>query len=211
MSAPKRTKRPWEKEMPELNKYDWVVAVGFHPAHKNSPRDLRVSNALMQMADGETNLMWATQQTIAQYADVSDVRQVRTSLQRLSASGAVVKRRIADLQPDMLEALTSKMNSNRNKRGAVYTLRMFWALETFEACGKRQKVEPAHLRKSRERNRTSSVLNNRTSSVLQGQDCRSPAYTTYTNYNDTKAGFERNQDLASTYEGNGYARAKAGG
>lgn len=211
MSEARKSLLPWDKDMPDLNKYDWVVAVGYHPMHKNHPRDLRVANALMQKADMSTNLMWATQQTIAQYADLADVRQVRSSIQRLAASGAINKRRIADLQPDILEALNGKMDRNRNRRGSVYQLKMFWAYETFEAFAKRAKVEPSHLRKSRGLNRTTPVLNNRTTIVLSGQDYDSPAYTTSQNYNDTGNGNERKKDLASTYEGNGYSQAKARG
>ncbi len=211
MSEPRKSLLPWDKQLVELNKYDWIVAVGYHPMHKNHPRDLRVANALMQKADAATNLMWATQQTIAQYADLADVRQVRSSVQRLALSGAIDKRRIADLQPDTLETLNGKMDKNRNRRGSVYQLKMFWAYETFEEYAKRTKIEPLHLRKSRGQNRTTPVLNNRTTPVLSGQDYDSPAYTTSKNYNDTRSGSERKNDLASTYEGNGYSQAKARG
>ncbi len=208
MSEPRKSTLPWEKQLVDLNKYDWIIAVGYCPMHKNHPRDLRVANALMQKADLATNLMWATQQTIAQYADLADVRQVRSSVKRLAASGALDKRRIADLQPDILESLNGKMDKNRNRRGTVYRLKMFWAFEIFEGHAKRCKEEPLHLRKSRDNNRTGVVLNNRTGVVLSEQDWRSPAYTTSQNYNDTERGFERKEDLESTREGNSYSHAK---
>lgn len=201
-------KQPWDKELSELTKYDWSVAVGLHPQHKNCPLDLRVANILMQRADAGTCLMWATQQSIAKLVGVADERQVRTAMRRLEESGAIVKKRIADLQPDTFDALGEKMSGNRNKRGVIYTLKLFWAMETFEAYVKRSPSEPKHLRKTREEHRTTIVRNDRTTIVRSGQDYDSPPYTTSQNYTDTEKGNERKQDLASTREGNLYAKAK---
>jgi alkylated DNA nucleotide flippase Atl1 len=208
VGPPKKSRLPWEKPLPDLSKYDWLTAVGLHPMHKHCDRDLRIANIVMQMADAETGLMWATQQTIAALAGVGDERQVRTTMQRFEKSGALSKARIADLQQDTLDALHEKMSGNRNKRGAVYKLRMFWAFETFEAYGKRKAQEPDHLRKMRELNRTTPVRCERTTPVRLEQDNGCPAYTTEGNYTDTENGNERKQDLASTREGlNPYALA----
>ena len=150
----KRSLLPWEKSMVDLTKYDWLTAVGLSPQHKTFARDLRVAIIVMQMTDAETDFCWPTQQTLAQLSGFGDVRQVRTALKRLEMSGAIRKKRIADLQPDILDVLGAKMSGNRNKRGAIYKIQKFWALETFEAYAKRQRTEPDHLRKKRELNRT---------------------------------------------------------
>jgi len=196
MKEPRKPpKQPWEKELIELTKYDWSIAVGLHPKHKNCPLDLRVANVLMQKADGGTCLMWATQQSIAKLVGVADERQVRTAMHRLEESGAIIKKRIADLQPETFESLGEKMNGNRNKRGVVYTLKLFWAMETFEQYANRSPAEPRHLRKKREGHRTTIVRQHRTTIVRSGQDYDSPPYTTVGNYTDTKGAFEGKEPI----------------
>jgi hypothetical protein len=187
---PKKALMPWEKEMIDLTKYDWAIAVGHHPAHKNCPRDLRVANVFQKLTDAETGLMWATQQTIAQLAGLGDERQVRTAMQRFEASKAIEKKRIANLQTDTLEALGAKMNSHRNRRGAVYKLRMFWAYETFETYAKRDRREPEQLRKGRLVKRTTIVRSKRTTIVRSGADHDSPAYIQEDISTDIKEGHE---------------------
>lgn len=127
MNRPDRKVQPWEKELVELTKFDWLLAVGMSHWHKHSPLQLRVAIVLMQHADGKTMLAWPSQRTIAQYAGVAAESQVRRAVAALCESQALKRCRISQLD----EADQAKVT--RNKRGVAYRLSMFWALEILEA------------------------------------------------------------------------------
>lgn len=209
--APKRRLYPWQKEAADLNKFDWMTAVGISERHRNSPRDLRVAAVMLRLADQETNYVWATQETIAKLAGLADGRQVRASMERLEGAkgsgGALRRSRIGDLQPDMVEQLDGRMNA-RNRRGVVYKLSMFWAYEVFEGYGKAARREPSQLRKGKATKRTAPVRYDRTAPVRYEADYVSPAYIEEDIPSDINSGRERKEDLASTREGNAYATAK---
>lgn len=207
----KRAAYPWQKEAADLNKFDWMTAIGISERHRNSPRDLRVAAVMLRLADQETNYVWATQETIAKLAGLADGRQVRASMERLEgekgSGGALRRSRIGDLQPDMLEQLAGRMNA-RNRRGVVYKLSMFWAYEVFEGYGKTDRKEPSQLRKGKALNRTTSVRSYRTEPVRSTPDYVSPAYIEGDMQRDIRDSRERKEDLASTREANSYSKAK---
>lgn len=215
MSEPKkRAGYPWQKELIDLNKFDWMTAVGISKRHRNSPRDLRVAAVLLRLADQDTGYVWATQETIALLAGLADVRQVRAAIERLEkgekeekGTGALKRSRISDLQPDMVERLAGRMNA-RNRRGVVYKLSMFWAYEVFEGYGKSARSEPSQLRKGKASKRTTPVRYERTTPVRSTPDYASPAYIERDIQRDIRSPQGGKEDLASTREGNSYATAK---
>ncbi len=169
---------PWTKEYQDLNRYDWLTAVNTHKQHCSSPRDLRVANAIMQHVNEETGLALPSQRTLAQWARVSDERQLRYSLDALAETGAIKKKRMKDLQPDTLEALRKVIT--RTKRAVVYQIDTWWAYEAFEAYKfhlAHSLAEPSQLKHGRIAYRTTSVRNNRTTSVRSIEDYDSPPNT----------------------------------
>jgi hypothetical protein len=202
MTAPKRARlHPWHKECNALSKYDWQTAVCHHPIHKNRPLDLRVANALMQLADSETLFAWPSQRTLARYAGVPHERQVRLALSSLVATGAIAKILVRDLDPEIATKVS------RSRRGSAYRLKKFWAWEVFEASQKVKNSEPSSLRRGRELYRTSTVPENRTPSVRSEQDGVRPPNTESKHHETEKRAFEGKQGRASTRE-NRYAQQK---
>lgn len=133
-------KKPWEKELNELNKFDWSIAVGLSHDHKHSPLQLRVANVLMHHADSNTMLAWPSQRTIAQYVGAAGESQVRKAVVALCESGAVTRGRVSSLQEEDQAKVT------RNKRGVAYRLNLMWAFETLEASLKPLPTMPKQLR-----------------------------------------------------------------
>jgi hypothetical protein len=140
----KHKPRPWDKELCDLTKFDWMTAVGLSHDHKHSPLQLRIANALMQHANDE-NLAWPSQKTLAQYAGVAIESQVRRAIVALCESGALMRGPISQLDDKDQSKIT------RNKRGIAYRLNLFWAFEVFEASRKPLRFEPKHLRDGRAR------------------------------------------------------------
>ncbi|ESY20393.1 helix-turn-helix domain-containing protein [Mesorhizobium sp. LNJC391B00] len=140
MAKPERKRLPWEKELVDLNKFDWLTAVGLSHWHKHSPLQLRVAIGLMQHADPETMVAWPSQQTLAQYAGVASESQIRRAIVALCDSGSIGRGRISSLCEQDQAKVT------RNRRGVAYRLNLFWAFETFEAAQKPLRAMPKQLR-----------------------------------------------------------------
>ncbi|WP_143749678.1 helix-turn-helix domain-containing protein [Mesorhizobium sp. WSM3879] len=140
MAKPERKPLPWEKELVDLTKFDWLTAVGLSHDHKHSPLQLRVAIAIMQHADAKSMLAWPSQRTLAQYVGVAAESQIRRAVLALCESGAITRGRISSLQEDDQAKVT------RNKRGVAYRLNVMWAFETLEASQKPLPRMPKQLR-----------------------------------------------------------------
>ena len=209
---PDRRLQPWEKELVELTKFDWLLAVGMSYWHKHSPLQLRVATVLMQHADSNTMLAWPSQRTIAQYAGVAAESQVRRAVAALCESKALKRCRISQLD----EADQAKVT--RNKRGVAYRLSMFWALETLEASQAPLPRMPKQLRdglaakaaKAKavpgEFDRPTVERNNRPTVERYTPPYDRAAYQPVT-LRDQKKDSPSEQDLASTREASAYALA----
>ncbi|QKD17481.1 helix-turn-helix domain-containing protein [Mesorhizobium sp. NZP2077] len=144
MAKPDRKRLPWEKELVDLNKFDWSIAVGLSHWHKHSPLQLRIANVLMQHAN-DGNIAWPSQQTLAQYAGVADSGQVRKGVRALKGSGAISYCRISQLDDVEQSKIT------RQKRGLAYKLEMFWAYEQLEESQQPLRAMPRQLRDGKAR------------------------------------------------------------
>ncbi|WP_202302260.1 helix-turn-helix domain-containing protein [Mesorhizobium sp. 131-2-1] len=140
MAKPERKRLPWEKELVDLSKFDWQVAVNLSHDHKHSPLQLRVAVALMLHADSETMVAWPSQKTLAQYTGAASESQVRRAVVALCASTAITRGRISSLCEEDQAKVT------RNKRGVAYRLNLLWAFETLEASQKPLPRMPKQLR-----------------------------------------------------------------
>lgn len=145
VSKPDRKRLPWEKDLVDLNKFDWLTAVGLSHWHKYSPLQLRIAIGLMQHADAETMVAWPSQQTLAQYAGVADAGQVRKAIRGLKNSGSISYCRISQLD-DMEQAKIT-----RQKRGLAYKLELFWAYEQLEESQLPLRAMPKQLRDGKAR------------------------------------------------------------
>lgn len=141
MSAP-----PWMKEFKDIKRYDWLTAVNVSDAHCDRPRDLRLANTLMQHMNDETGLSFPTQESLAKWSRLSGDRQVREAIYSLEASGAMVRKKMRDLQPDTLDIV--KKLGHRTMRAVVYKLNLFWAFETFERYQHQMASGPSDRRKN---------------------------------------------------------------
>ena len=172
------SKPPWMKEYRELNRYDWLTAINTHADHFDKPRDLRLANAIMQHVHEGTGLALPTQRTLSQWSRVWNDRQIRYSLDSLSDTGAIRRKRMKDLQPDTLEEIRKVIP--RSMRAVVYQIDTWWAFEAFEAYKYRLVhgvEEPDYLKQGREAYRTGTVRNNRTGTVRSIPDYDSPPNT----------------------------------
>lgn len=216
MAKPERRNLPWEKELSELTKFDWLTAVGLSHDHKHSPLQLRLAIGLMQHADAETMVAWPTQETLAKYAGVAEERQVRRAIKAMCGSQAISRCRISQLDEAVRERVV------RNKRGVAYTLNLAWAFDVLEASKDPLPTEPKHLRDARRKralsqvnsadsDRTTAVLSHRTTVDRYEQDYGSPPYHKGIRSDHKKEAPDR-KDLASTYArgSNGYAAASKG-
>ncbi|WP_192177678.1 helix-turn-helix domain-containing protein [Mesorhizobium amorphae] len=157
MSKPERKRLPWEKELVDLNKFDWLTAVGLSHWHKHSPLQLRIAIALMQHAN-DGNIAWPSQQTLAQYAGVADAGQVRKAVRAFKKSGAISYCRISELDEYEQAKIT------RQKRGLAYELEFFWAYEQLEESQQPLRAMPKQLRDGKARkqlNRSTADRSNR--------------------------------------------------
>lgn len=150
-----RKKKPWEKSLAEMSKYDWIVAISHNQKHGRRPRDLRVAMALMQMADPDTCLAWPTQESLAEMSGFAEERQVRCALRSLVGTGAIQKVRISEIS----EESRAKLGIKRKLSGVAYRLKLFWAQEIFELsmspAGARS--EPAQLALSDKRGKRTNL------------------------------------------------------
>ncbi|CAN7517667.1 helix-turn-helix domain-containing protein [Mesorhizobium caraganae] len=187
MAKPER-KRPWQKTLAEMTKYDWATACCHNEKHRGRTRDLRVAIALMQLADADTCLAWPTQESLAELSGLADTRQVRSALKSLTGTGAIEKKKVSELS----EESNGKLDVKRKSRGIAYKLKLFWAYEILEAAMSpgRVRAEPDRLASSEKRNRTTTVRQNRTTTVRCEQDYHSPPNTTVET-KDTREGAER--------------------
>lgn len=209
-AKPDRKPAPWEKELVELTKHDWQIAVGLSHDHKHSPLQIRVAFILMHHADPKTMLAWPTQESVAEYVGVAEERQVRRAILALCESGAVKRCRISQLDEAERDKIT------RSKRGVVYRLNLYWAWEILEASTKPLAAEPKQLRDARRRketpsgiggaDRTTAVLSERTTTVRYMEDYDSPPNEEGINI-DQKREAPREESLASTREVSAYALA----
>lgn len=205
MPKPERRRLPWEKELIELTKFDWLTAVGLSHDHKHSPLQLRIAIGVMQHADPETKVAWPSQQTLAQYAGVGDERQVRRAILAMCDSGAISRGRISQLDEESREKVT------RHKRGVAYRLNMYWAFEVLEASTKPLPAEPMQLKKAHI-DRTTAVLSDRTTAVRHTQDYGSPPYKEGTlEISEKKAGNEEGSASTRETPASAYSVASRGG
>lgn len=155
MPKPERKRLPWEKELVDLNKFDWSIAVGLSHWHKHSPLQLRIANVLMQHAN-DGNIAWPSRQTLAQYAGVADSGQVRKAVRALKNSGSISYCRISQLD----DAEQAKIT--RQKRGLAYKLELFWAYEQLEESQIPLRAMPKQLRDGKARKQLEQELDRST-------------------------------------------------
>lgn len=224
MANPER-KRAWQKSLAEMSKYDWLTAVCHNQKHGRRTRDLRVAFALMQLADADTCLAWPTQESLAELSGLADTRQVRSALASLAGTGAIEKKKVAELYDES----KGKLDVKRKARGIAYKLKMFWAYEILELAMSPStlRAEPARLASSDKKgkrtntdrfddqpNRTTADRQKRTTTDRCKADCHRPPNTTRET-KDTEEGSERTISLASTHARestapNAYATATRG-
>lgn len=132
---------PWTKDFKDIKRYDWLTAVNISPKHWDKPRDLRLANCLMQHMNADTGLSFPTQETMAKWTRLSGDRQVREAVYSLERSGAITRKRMDELQPEVAE-LVMKIG-HRSRRAVVYRLNLFWAFETFEAYQSQLQTGPS--------------------------------------------------------------------
>ncbi|MBB6407647.1 helix-turn-helix domain-containing protein [Mesorhizobium sangaii] len=223
MANPER-KRPWQKTLAEMSKYDWMTAVFHNQRHRRRTRDLSIAFALMQFADADTCLAWPTQESLAELSGLADERQVRSALASLAGTGAIEKKKVSELS----EESAGKLDVKRKGRGVAYKLKLFWAYEILELSMATQRAEPARLassdktgnrtttdRSPSKPNRTTADRQKRTTTDRSQPDYHRPPNTTGET-KDTERGSEGTVSLASTparetSASNGYAAASRGG
>jgi len=186
-------KRLWEKELSELNQYNWLTAMCNHPIHRDCVSDIRVANVIMQHTNKD-GFAYPSQQTIAQLSGPTSTRQVSKSISRMRKSGALRVLKISSLSDYEREKLGGR-DFRRNNRGVVYELCLFWAWETLEAHGHivlndKRRPEPKHLQKARQ-HRTLNVPQHQTMNVVSLQDNECPTNSQGNALIDTHSGLGR--------------------
>jgi hypothetical protein len=202
-------KTPWQKQASELTKYDWLTAICHNPKHSRRTRDLRVAQALMQLADADTMLAWPTQETLAELSGLADSRQVRSALASMAGSGAIAVVKLSELSDETRDELAIK----RRGRGKAYRLKSFWAYEILEASRSpvTKRSQPEKLRAGKAAKRTKAVLSERTTTDRFRADYNSPAYTSVDTGRTLKPSTEGNNQLGVyAREANSYAAMSRG-
>lgn len=142
----KRGYLPWEKSRAELSRYDFMIAVGHHPEHRDRPRDLRVAQAILYLLHGESGITWQSQQTICQLSQLGNKSQCFRSLKALEATGAIRIRPLAEMPADLKQLVS------RDGRGKFYELNMDWVFATLQQYALQREDEPSRLQAAK-RNR----------------------------------------------------------
>ena len=138
------SKPPWDKPACELSKFDWLTAVGLHPAHRDKPTDLRIAQELTRFTNGKSWIAWPTVQTLADYVGCHRVTAQR-AISNLRDSGAIAVIKISELP----EELKLQNNIRRSGRGNAYGPNKSWAAGVFASREHYRKVEPCGLKKGR--------------------------------------------------------------
>lgn len=135
------SKYPWTKDRVNLTRYDWSIAVGFHPDHRNTSRDVRVAQAVAYFLFKDTNFAWPTQETIRQMAHLADRSQVHRALRALEKSGAFKVRPLRELPA----SIRSQVEIKRDSRSVCYEISLDWAFATIRDQYEKHDAVPEHL------------------------------------------------------------------
>jgi hypothetical protein len=113
---------PWHKSRAELTKFEFefTIAVGLHPAHKDRPRDLKVANAIIYFIQGDSGITWQSQETLCELAGLTDRSQCFRSLKALEESGAIRIHPLSELPDDL------RSQVKRDRRGKFYEIDFDW-------------------------------------------------------------------------------------
>lgn len=160
-----------------ITKYEWLMAVMRSPQHRDNTLDLRAAAALMNYANRDSLMCFASQQSLSGAMGVATDRQFRTAKARLADSHAIQVRPIKSLPEETQKQL------RRNGRGVVYFLSRSWAYFTFATDRIYADDEPSQLVKGRDAHRSMIDRNDRPTI-----DRLMPAYDSPANTEDDPLG-----------------------